>query len=81
MSTKEVKEIHLKAFLEKRQIPESVIDAVYGTPLAPELLFEFMLSVWQGAESFGAANVNPYLEQDKAGSEQSFLDFIQNPTP
>ena len=74
MTQKELEEMHLRAFLEKREIPESIVDAVFSTPLAPRLLIEAFFSVQVFGEKEGMRT--NFAAHDLIESKKAFFDFI-----
>lgn len=78
MKEKELEILHLNCFLKNRKIPETVIDAVFSTPLAPEMLIDAMLEIYAHGEYIGANFINPYLDKDKGGSRLYFFSYITN---
>lgn len=67
--------MHLKAFLQNRDIPSSAIDAIFNTPLAPKKLFDAIFSVHVNGEKIGM-NLNWHTEHDLSGARTGFLSFI-----
>ncbi len=72
---KHLEEMHLKAFLENREMPQNLVDAIFATPLAPARLFEIMFSIHVSAERIGM-NLNGYTQHDIQGAKRDFIYFI-----